>query len=68
VKEGGQRPVKFSQEAKSPAETILKISFEEGTPPGRPIGEFLIMVEGEAQPIHLPYRIELPRPASRGNP
>jgi len=68
VQEGQGAKVEFVQEDKSDGSCLLKIRFASVFQTGVPFGEFLITVSGQAEPIHLPYRLEAPSVKSPGNP
>jgi hypothetical protein len=58
VQESRENPVDF-QAAEAPGgATRLTLRFKGQLPAGPPVGSFLIHVEGETEPVQLPYRVE----------
>jgi hypothetical protein len=64
VKESRQAQVTFKMAPAHSWDARLIITFAERIPSGPPVGEFLVSVEGEAEPFHVPYRIDPPGPSS----
>lgn len=68
VKEGQERTIDFTQEQRGDGSCVLKIQFKDAFPAGAPFGEFLIVVDGQPEPLHLPYRIHAPTGNPTGSP
>ena len=68
VKESRDVPIAFATTSAEDNGLRLMITFQEGLPVGPPLGEFLINVTGEQEPVRLPYRVEGSAAKSPGNP
>ncbi len=68
VKESRGTPVTFLQEPGPAGECRLKISFSERIPKGVPLGEFILTIEGDTEPLRVAYRIDPPGAAPGGSP
>lgn len=68
VREAQERSLEFVQEEKPDGSCLVRIRFKALMPSGIPFGEFLISVAGEAEPVHLPYRMEAPAAKTPDHP
>jgi hypothetical protein len=58
VAEGQERKVEYEAQPQADGSAKVSVRFKSDFPSGAPFGEFLITVDGQAEPLHLPYRLE----------
>jgi len=66
IRDNASRPVEFQEEPSNPGQRKLRLRVMSTLLEGAPVGEFQISVQGEEEAIHVPYRVEIPAPSSKG--
>jgi hypothetical protein len=68
VRESRNLPIQFSVAETGAGRRSLTIELSELPGEGAPIGEFLIQVDSQEEPVHLPYRMEPSDRKAQGKP
>jgi hypothetical protein len=68
VREGRNTPLEFTAGDLDGSRRTLAIRLTDVPKDGAPVGELLISVDREEEPLHLPYRVEEPAARPQGKP